>query len=198
MSKNKYSLPFREKFYVEFGGIRRKDSHSWNIISQRYAYDFEIRDEKNSPYHDDYKVIDNYYSYKHEVLCPCDGVVVEVCNKYEDTKIADKRCIVCDVDDVRSNHIIIFHGNNEYSMIAHLLKDTIKVEEGNQVKRGEVLALVGNSGNTNGPHIHFQVTKGLGDNALGVPITFKNIVMEKNNRRIIRKYIKHGMHVYNR
>ena len=43
MSKNRYILPFKGKWYVEYGGTKRKNSHSWNIIGQRYAYDFEIR-----------------------------------------------------------------------------------------------------------------------------------------------------------
>ena len=43
MSKNKYRLPFNNTWYVEYGGLTKKTSHSWDIISQRYAYDFEIR-----------------------------------------------------------------------------------------------------------------------------------------------------------
>ena len=60
MSKNKYILPFNESFYIEFGGTRKKDSHSWDVIPQRYAYDFEIRDDQNKPYHDDYLEKSNY------------------------------------------------------------------------------------------------------------------------------------------
>ena len=39
MSKNKYILPFNRKWYVEFGGVKKSTSHSWDIIPQRYAYD---------------------------------------------------------------------------------------------------------------------------------------------------------------
>ena len=42
MSKNKYRLPFNNTWYVEYGGLTKKTSHSWDIISQRYAYDFEF------------------------------------------------------------------------------------------------------------------------------------------------------------
>ncbi len=198
MRKNKYSLPFKEEFYVEFGGIKKKDSHSWDIPAQRYAYDFEIRDNENKPYHDDYLKIENYYSYKRDIIAPLDGIVVEICNKYPNTKIVKNRKIVCDVDDVRGNHIIIMHGNTEYSMIAHILKDSFQVKVGDYVKRGDVLAKVGNSGNTNGPHIHFQVQRGPSEIDEGIPILFQRVIMKKDNRKIYRKYVKHGMSVRNK
>ena len=108
MSKNKYHLPFKEEFFIEFGGITKKDSHSWDISSQRYAYDFEIR-ENNLPYHDDYLEIENYYSYRKKIYAPLDGYVIDLCNDYKDTKIRKNRPIVCDVDDVKGNYILIKH-----------------------------------------------------------------------------------------
>ena len=195
MSKNKYILPFKEEFYTEFGGIKREDSHSWNIPNQRYAYDFEIRDEKNLPFHDDYFKVENYYSYNKDIIAPLDGIVIEVCNKYPDTKIKKDRTIACDVDEVRGNFIIIKHKYNECSMIAHIKKDSFKVKVGDIVKEGQVIASVGNSGNTNGPHIHFQIQKGPNDDAEGIPITFHKI---KVRNKIFKKYIKHGQFVKNK
>ena len=90
MSKNKYVLPFKGEWYIEFGGVTKKTSHSWDIISQRYAYDFEIRKE-DKPYFGDYHECNNFYSYKQEIICPCDGVVVDLVNEYDDTRIVDGR-----------------------------------------------------------------------------------------------------------
>ena len=56
MSKNKYRLPFNNTWYVEYGGLTKKTSHSWDIISQRYAYDFEIR--KNNFHKTYYAVVE--------------------------------------------------------------------------------------------------------------------------------------------
>ena len=83
MSKNKYILPFKGTWYVEYGGTKKKNSHSWNIIGQRYAYDFEIRKE-NLPYHGDLTKNENYYSYLENIYAPSDGWVVEIVDKYED------------------------------------------------------------------------------------------------------------------
>ncbi len=198
MSKNKYHLPFEGEFFVEFGGIRKKDSHSWDILLQRYAYDFEIRDEKNKPYHDQYLKIENYYCYKKNILAPLDGYVVDLCNEFPNTKIAKNRKIVCDVADVRGNYIFLKHKYNEYSLIAHIEKDSFRVQVGDFVKAGDVLAQIGNSGNTNGPHIHFQVQNGMGKTAKGIPIYFHHIQIRKNKKRIYHRYIKKGEFVQNK
>lgn len=199
MSKNKYRLPFKEEFFIEFGGITKKDSHSWEIPLQRYAYDFEIRDDKNKPYHDDYLQISNYYSYKCKIYAPLDGYVVDICNEYPDTKIQKNRPIVCDVDDVKGNYILIKHKNNEYSLIAHILKDSFRVQIGDIVKTGDYIAQVGNSGNTNGPHIHFQIQNEFNfEKAKGIPIYFRNITVKRNGKRVLRKYVKNGDFVQNK
>ena len=182
MSKNHYILPFKGSWYVEYGGTTKKNSHSYDIIGERYAYDFEIR-ENNLPYHDDYHQKENYYSYLQDVICPCDGFVFELCDSYPNTKIYENRKTSCDVDDPRGNYITLKHEHGEYSTICHLEKGTITKKVGDLVNRGEVLAKVGNSGNTEGPHIHFQVNKGPDFNmSPGVKITFKNTYY--NNKRV--------------
>lgn len=195
MSKNKYRLPFNGKWYVEYGGIKKEDSHSWDVISQRYAYDLEIR-ENDLPYHDDYKKLDNYYSYLQDIICPCDGWVFLVENKYENTKIYEGRPIINDSDNPCGNHIIIKHNHNEYSFLCHIEKDTILVKEGDIVKEGQILAKVGNSGNTQGPHIHFHIQNSPDIiTGKGIKINMKNTYDEKNKRI---KYLKNGMTVENR
>ncbi len=195
MSKNKYRLPFDGLWYIEFGGVTKKTSHSWDIISQRYAYDFEIRKD-DKPYKLDYHDKNNYYSYKQNIICPRDGVVFDLVNLYDDTKIVDERKVICDVKDIRGNYILIKHDNNEYSLICHILKDSFKVQIGDFVKEGQELAKVGNSGNTMGPHIHYQVQNGYDyKTAKGIPITFKDVKVQ--NKIIKKKYLKCGMYVKN-
>lgn len=63
--------------------------------------------------------------------------------------------------------IIIDHGFGYKTRYAHL--NQIKVEKGDQVERGEVIGLLGNSGRSTGPHLHYEVRKN--DVALN-PINF--------------------------
>ena len=199
MSKNKYKLPFAQEFYIEFGGIKKEDSHSWDIPLQRYAYDFEIRDAQNKPYHDDYLQIANYYSYKQKIYAPLDGYVVDICDEYEDTQIRENRPIICDCRDVKGNYILIKHKHNEYSLIAHILKNSFQVKIGDMVKTGDYIAQVGNSGNSNGPHIHYQVQDGFDfEKAKGIPISFQNIIIKRNKKRVFRNYVKNGEFVQNK
>lgn len=196
MSHNKYRLPFSKTWYVEFGGITKKDSHSYDIINQRYAYDFEIRND-NLPYHDDYKECDNYYSYLEDIIAPCDGFVVDVVDLYDDTKILNNRPVVCDCESPYGNYIIIKHKYNEYSVICHVKRGSFLVKIGDMVKTGDVLGKVGNSGNTMGPHIHFQVQNGLTFDSTGIKITFKNVCFKEKNKYKRVKYIHKNMYVKN-
>jgi murein DD-endopeptidase MepM/ murein hydrolase activator NlpD len=53
--------------------------------------------------------------------------------------------------------VIVDIGDGRYALYAHLKPDSIEVEEGDRVTRGQELALLGNSGNTTAPHLHFHV-----------------------------------------
>lgn len=190
MTKNKYILPFKGTWYIEYGGTKKENSHSWKIPGQRYAYDFEIRKE-NLPYHSDVTEIKNYYSYLENVYAPADGWIVEMKDSYPNTHITEDRKIINDCSDPKGNYIIIKHNHGEYSTICHFEKNTFQVKVGELVKEGQLLGKVGNSGNTQGPHIHFQVQQGLDpDYAKGLPITFKNAYYKKRKKKKLEKGIE--------
>ncbi len=53
------------------------------------------------------------------------------------------------------NAVVIKHGNGTYSQYAHLSKVTVNV--GQIVKTGQEIAKSGNTGNSSGPHLHFEI-----------------------------------------
>ena len=55
------------------------------------------------------------------------------------------------------NWIAIELGNNRYALYAHLQPNSIRVKVGDKVRKGQVIALLGNSGNAVGPHLHFHI-----------------------------------------
>ena len=67
------------------------------------------------------------------------------------------------------------HGH--YAFYAHRQPGSIRVKPGDRVRRGQVLGLLGNSGNSDAPHRHFQISNG--DSWLaseGVPFLFDSFV----------------------
>jgi murein DD-endopeptidase MepM/ murein hydrolase activator NlpD len=71
-----------------------------------------------------------------EVLAPNNAVVVLVDNQF-----------------FSGNSVILDHGQGIYTMFFHLSK--ILVSEGQQVKKGDVIALVGSTGRSTGAHLHW-------------------------------------------
>ena len=60
---------------------------------------------------------------------------------------------------IYGNYVNINHGSGWYSMYGHLLKG-ICVTKGQIVKKGQVIGYMGNSGYSNGQHLHFELRKG--------------------------------------
>jgi murein DD-endopeptidase MepM/ murein hydrolase activator NlpD len=64
------------------------------------------------------------------------------------------------IEQADGNHVILDLGNGHYALYAHLAPNSVKVVQGQRVRQGDVLGLVGSSGNSSEPHLHFQVSDG--------------------------------------
>lgn len=63
--------------------------------------------------------------------------------------------ITATYNNIYGNMIILSHGNGVQTVYAHA--DSLNVSEGQQVKQGQVIAKVGSTGMSTGPHLHFEV-----------------------------------------
>ncbi len=61
------------------------------------------------------------------------------------------------LDSAAGNFIMLDMGQSRFAFYAHLQPQSLRVRVGDHVHQGQVLALVGNSGNATGPHLHFHV-----------------------------------------
>lgn len=74
------------------------------------------------------------------------------------------------------NHVIIQHSDGNYTYYAHMSQNSITVRSGDNVKQGQVIGKMGNSGDSRGTHLHFEVRVGGDSNANRVdPLEYVSI-----------------------
>jgi len=127
-------------------------------LAQRYSVDYEQLDANNRVYNGKKKV-DNYTIYGQKAIAAADGTVVKVVDGLPEQKPGVFPENIS-LDEADGNSVILDIGGGNYALYAHFQPGTIRVKEGERVKRGDVLALVGNSGNSLAPHLHFHVMSG--------------------------------------
>ena len=74
------------------------------------------------------------------------------------------------------NCVVIEHGNSEYSVMMHMQQGSVLVKVRDRVAGGQVIGKLGNSGDSFGPHLHYQLQSGpqiWHDQSL--PVRFRNI-----------------------
>ena len=84
----------------------------------------------------------------HNILAPADGTVIKVLKNYNKTDKTSKNY---------GNYVIIDHGNNIETVVAHLKYNTIRVKKGDKVHKGDILGVMGNTGYSKGTHCHYEV-----------------------------------------
>ncbi|WP_052741867.1 M23 family metallopeptidase [Kiloniella litopenaei] len=95
------------------------------------------------------------------VLAAADGVVVGQGNEANDDEYILNGDNAVYLQEV-GNNVVIDHPSGWQTIYAHLKKGTVRVSLGDNVKAGDVIGVVGLSGKTEFPHLHFQVSHNKG------------------------------------
>jgi hypothetical protein len=125
-------------------------------IAQRYAVDWEQLDDDGRVYSGEKEDPESYTIYGQEALAVADGTVVKVVDGLSD-QVPGTYPEGISIDEADGNAVILDLGGGNYANYAHLQPDSIRVQEGDRASQGDVLGLVGNSGNSVAPHLHFHV-----------------------------------------
>ena len=89
-----------------------------------------------------------------DVFSPCEGVVVAAVDSFLDQIPPDR-----DRKNSSGNYVAV-ESNGATIYLTHLMKDSVRVDVGQRVRLGQVLARVGNSGDSTEPHLHIHAEKG--------------------------------------
>jgi hypothetical protein len=131
-------------------------------ISRRYAIDWKKFDSQGKTYAGDPRDVHAYYAYGEKVLAVADGKVVAARDGVPDnipkTEAGFATALPITFETVGGNQVVIDLGNGQSVAYYHLQPGSVRVKAGDRVRRGQLLARIGNSGDARWPHLHFQVT----------------------------------------
>ena len=107
------------------------------------------------------------------------GVVVQTQDDVPDNTPGTSPPVDVTLRTVPGNYVVVDIGGGRFAGYGHMQPGSLTVSVGDRVRRGDVLGRLGNSGNSDFPHLHFQVTDGpLFLGADGRPYEFRSFDSE--------------------
>ena len=183
--------PLRGKRWLAANGPSNDTHHrrSWlsyegrALVPERFAVDFLRLTATDEMAHGNLANNRSYPGYGAEAIAVADGRVAVVKDGIPDNVPADRAPSGLAADDMGGNLVVLAINEGTYAFYAHLQPGSIRVRTGDRVRTGQTLGLVGNSGNGNAPHLHFQV----GDRPSlllsdGVPFEIDSFVQDGQTR----------------
>jgi len=155
---------------------------------ERWAVDYVQVDGKNRLRSGPLLELESYPQYGREIIAVADGKVLEARNDQPD-QVPGKIPQGLAFEDACGNFVLLDIGGGYAAVYAHMIPGSVRVSVGDKVKRGQVLGLLGNSGNTDAPHLHFHIVEGttpLASN--GVPYVIESF--EVKGRSIDSDYLE--------
>jgi len=146
------TLPFDGEWLVVWGGDTPEQNYHQSIALARFAFDFMKVDARGRKYTGDGKRSEDYFAFGQRIVAPADGVVTDVITGVVDNAPG----IVNNFADM-GNTVMVRHATGEVSVFGHLKFGSTRVTVGQRVARGQLLGLSGNSGNSDEPHLHYQL-----------------------------------------
>lgn len=141
-------------------------------LAQRFAIDWVRLDDQGRSWAGDQHDNQSYFAYGSPVLAVADATVVEVTDGFPENRPPD-RLLPASLSSFAGNSVVLRIKKGLCASYAHL-QPGLRVSVGQKVQRGEVLGLVGNSGNSSEPHLHFHLSNGCSPlRSEGVPYAYE-------------------------
>jgi murein DD-endopeptidase MepM/ murein hydrolase activator NlpD len=183
--KNTYIFPVKGAWVVS-GNYDSIHEHR-RIHFEEFAMDLiQLHDNFKFVPHPD-SINEEYACYGKEIYAVADGEVIDCFTTFPDNPGSFNSRLPQEewdtlieqhgwVAGMAGNYVTLKHANGEYSFYAHLIPHSVTVKKGDFVNQGQKIGLLGNSGNSDSPHLHFHLMDGPHIfSARGLPCTFTNI-----------------------
>jgi hypothetical protein len=184
------SPPLRGGLYLNFNGCCLVSAHRRALValdgapflSERFALDFVEGDAQGGGVTSDPSRNESFLTFGEPVLAVGDGQVVSTLNTLpEGVPFVEPPSSDFTEREILGNHVILRLASGRYASYAHLKRGSVRVRTGQRVGDGQVLAEVGNSGPSGGPHLHLQITDGIDPLASdGLPFVFRRFRLAGN------------------
>jgi murein DD-endopeptidase MepM/ murein hydrolase activator NlpD len=174
----KLSPPIQGEWLVLWGGDTEELNHHVVDEPQRRAFDLVVADQDGKTHRGDGQKNEDYLAWGREIIAPADGIVVEAINGVRDNEPGHMNPY-----SAVGNAVCIEHAKNEVALLAHLQRGSVRPKAGDRVKRGDVLGLCGNSGNSSEPHLHFHLMNTpLMQDGTGIKVFFQRITVTREGK----------------
>jgi hypothetical protein len=136
--------------------------------SNNFASDFIYVDGQGRAYHDDPRILENWYGYGKPIYAPGAGIVLATANDIPDNWFEDAKGTKIghpelppakDPKDI-GNFVLLDHLNGEYSLLVHMKAGSVTVRLGDRVRQGQVVGRIGFAGDSIFPHLHYSFMDG--------------------------------------
>jgi hypothetical protein len=119
---------------------------------------------------------DGWYSYGVPVLAVADAVVVALSDGIpENTPLSEERAVPNRRETMTGNYVVLKLDETRFAFYGHLQPGSLRVRRGDRVRVGQELGRIGNTGNSDAPHLHFHVADGSDPlSAEGVPFVISS------------------------
>ena len=146
--------------------------------SEQFAIDWFKVDAQGKAFRTDGKTSEDWLCYGAELLAVAPGTVIETVRDMPDGPPGAAPTNLT-IAEFAGNHVTLDLGNGRYAVYAHMAPHSVSVHVGDHLKTGDKLGLLGNSGNTTGPHLHFQISDRPSTlDTTALPFVFERMVLE--------------------
>jgi hypothetical protein len=139
---------------------------------ERFAIDWEQLDDQNRMFEGEKEKLSSWKYYGAPIYSVADGTVVNLWDE-SDEQVPGPPAPVS-TEAIGGNMLVVDIGGGAFAFYAHLQRGSLKARLGDKVKAGQVLGLLGNTGNSTAPHLHFHLMDGPSPlNSEGLPYVFR-------------------------